>query len=65
MAYKISVDDEACIGCGACEGMFPDFFKMNDDGKAETKKSSFDKLKVDEVKDTCPVSAIEVKEAKK
>lgn len=32
---KVYVDKDTCIGCGVCEGICPDVFKMTDDGKAE------------------------------
>ena len=32
---KVTVDVDACIGCGVCESVCPDVFKINDEGKAE------------------------------
>jgi ferredoxin len=29
------VDQEKCIGCGACAALCPGVYKMNDDNKAE------------------------------
>ena len=32
---KYNVDQELCIGCGMCESLSPDVFKVNGEGKAE------------------------------
>ncbi len=32
---RLIVDTDLCIGCGSCEGIAPDCFVINDDGKAE------------------------------
>ncbi|MDN5359494.1 MAG: ferredoxin [Thermotogaceae bacterium] len=32
---KVTVDKDTCIGCGVCESLCPEVFKMADDGKAE------------------------------
>jgi ferredoxin len=31
---KISIDREGCIGCGVCEALCPDVFKLLEDGKS-------------------------------
>ncbi|MFA6088844.1 MAG: ferredoxin [Candidatus Woesearchaeota archaeon] len=65
MPYKITVDQDACIGCGACEATAPDFFKMNADGKAKPVKDTVDKLgNANEGKSACPVDAIKIEEKK-
>lgn len=59
---KITVDQEACIGCGACVDICPDVFKMDGDKAVpsveelseETVKSA------KEAQDTCPVDAIAI-----
>ncbi|RKX43855.1 MAG: ferredoxin, partial [Thermotogae bacterium] len=33
---KVTVDKDACIGCGVCENLCPEVFKLGDDGKATT-----------------------------
>lgn len=65
---KIIVDQDKCIGCGACVGCEPNVFEFNDDGLAYAKKSDFDKLDdntKESVRDAvsgCPTEAISVKE---
>lgn len=61
---KAFVDKEECIGCGLCEGICPEVFKMDDDGKAVAIPEELEKEQVEPAKDAesqCPVSAITVK----
>ena len=53
----IKIDKEKCIGCGACESVCEDVFKV-EDGKAVVKKQ-LNKPCVQEAIDSCPVNAIE------
>ena len=32
---KVRVNQDACIGCGACEQIDDELFKINDDGVSE------------------------------
>ena len=62
--YKIEVDKEKCIGCGACASQCPDNFEMEsgDDFKAKVKNAEVDDLGCSqEAADICPVQAITVK----
>ncbi|MBW2966416.1 ferredoxin [Candidatus Woesearchaeota archaeon] len=60
MAYKIKVDKEKCIGCGACAAQC-DNFEMKED-KAVAKKIEVEELGCNkEAVDICPVEAIIVK----
>ena len=36
--YKLQHNRPDCIGCGSCAAVCPDFWEMNDDGKADIKK---------------------------
>ncbi len=59
---KASVNEDACIGCGACTSICPNVFTFSEDGthavvKGETVKDE-DKDAVNEAKDGCPTSAI-------
>jgi len=55
---KVYVDKDTCIGCGVCEGICPDVFKMNDDGKAEVPET--EAACAQDAADSCPVQAIKV-----
>lgn len=60
---KAYVDKDTCIGCGLCEGLCPEIFKMEDDGKAIAEDIEITNEFVDatkEAQDQCPVSAIDV-----
>ena len=63
---KIKVDQEKCIGCGACTAIASEVFSFNDDGLAEANKEKniLDNME-EEVKNDCidalegcPVNAI-------
>lgn len=57
---KACVDKGLCIGCGMCEGIEPDVFRIGDDGLAEAYTDPTD-ANADNVKqavEMCPVSAI-------
>ncbi len=60
MTNKITIDDDKCIGCGACAATCPDNFELVD-GKARTIKSEVEKLTCEEEAMTgCPVGAISI-----
>jgi ferredoxin len=55
----VIIDQDACIGCGVCEGLYPDLFRMEDDGKAHvTDLTAFDIDLAREAIDQCPTEAI-------
>ena len=59
---KIKVNQEACIGCGACLAIAEDLFEMNDDGLSQAKVDNVPADKVDaavEAVESCPTGAIE------
>lgn len=67
---KLIVDDNACIGCGACVGVCNEVFEFSDEGTAQVKeeKQDIDSLS-EEVKNDamdalegCPTSAIKLEE---
>lgn len=56
MAVKI--DREKCIGCGACEAICPEAFKM-EDGKAKFTGKGKEKC-INEAASSCPVQAVKI-----
>ena len=56
---KVKVDKEKCIGCGSCEAMCPEVFKIVD-GKARVLEAKTDKRCVPQAEEACPVDAISV-----
>lgn len=63
--YKITVDQDACIGCAACTAVSKNF-RMADNGKSEPIKPDVDELKENEKEaaEICPVSCIKIEENK-
>ncbi len=56
---SISVNQETCIGCGACAAVCPQTFKLNDNGKSEViSQDNVDCAK--KAAEGCPVQAISV-----
>lgn len=57
----VKVDQDKCIGCGACAATCPEVFEMGDDGKSHV-KAKFDEKKnakcIKEAIANCPVEAI-------
>lgn len=59
---RVKVNQEACIGCGACQALVPDVFEIDDNGLAKAKEEEINEELVEEVVDAlegCPTSAIE------
>lgn len=56
---SVKVDQEKCIGCGACASVCPDVFEMNDRGVAEVKDEQGGDCG-QQAADICPVDAISV-----
>lgn len=55
----ITVDQEGCIGCGACVALCPGVFEMNADGKSIV-ISQDDVAGAQNAASSCPVQAITV-----
>lgn len=56
---SIKINNELCIGCGTCEALCPQTFKLDDTGKAKI----IDENEMDcapRAAESCPVQAIEV-----
>lgn len=59
---KVTVNQDACIGCGACVSIAEDLFELNDEGlsQAKVKEVPEDKQEqASEAIESCPTSAIE------
>jgi ferredoxin len=60
---KIVINKENCIKCGACMGIAPDNFEVQDDGATVINQTITDDVK--NAKDCCPVGAIQIIDDKK
>lgn len=61
---KVAIEKNLCIGCGTCEALAPEVFKINSDSKAEIIEGFDEKKNTEAIKqciDTCPVNAISIK----
>lgn len=59
---KVKVNQDACIGCGACQAICEDVFEINDEGLSTVKVETVsDDLKEDVIDaiESCPTAAIE------
>ena len=59
---KVRVNQDACIGCGACEQIDDELFKINDDGISKEVSEDVAEGKEENAKeaiDSCPTGAIE------
>ncbi|NJE85178.1 ferredoxin [Thermococcus sp. CX2] len=63
MAWKVTVDQDLCTGCGVCASLCPDVFEMNDEGKAQAIAEVTEVECAPEAAEACPVGAITIEEA--
>jgi len=56
------IDEDACIGCGACVDICPDVFEMDGDVAVVKTAEILEELeaKAEEAADNCPTEAIDV-----
>lgn len=62
---KVKVNEDACIGCGACCAIADSIFEIGDNGLSEVKKEEVqedEKQAVRDASEACPTGAIEVEE---
>ncbi len=59
---KAVVNEDLCIGCGVCESLCPQVFKLEDDGKAHVIADDCSAGCCEDAKDSCPVGAISLEE---
>ena len=55
---KVKVN-EGCLGCGACTGICPDVFELDDEGLAKVIVEETEDPAVQAAIDGCPVGVIE------
>ena len=56
---KVVVNRENCIGCGACEALYPEVFQIDDEVLSTViSNENIDEEKLTEVVEGCPTSAI-------
>ena len=59
---KLEVNQDTCIGCGACQAICPEVFEINDEGLATTIVENIEEDVLEaatDAKEGCPVNAIE------
>lgn len=62
---KVKVNQDACIGCGACCSICDSVFEIGDEGLSEVKTEEVKEdlqQAVREAFDACPTGAIEIEE---
>lgn len=62
---KVKVNQESCIGCGACVAICDKYFEINDEGLSQAINENVKEDEQQEVRDAadaCPTAAIEVEE---
>ncbi len=58
---EVVVHQDQCIGCGLCESICPEVFRMTDDNVAEAYHQPEEITDtVQDAVDSCPVSCIEI-----
>lgn len=62
---KPKVDEDLCIGCGNCEDVCPEYFRLGEDGVAHVTVEGADERDYGcarDAADACPVDAISFSE---
>ena len=62
---KVIVNEEACIGCGACVAIDPQHFAFNDSRLSEVvSEENLDTMELQNAIESCPTAAIVMEECK-
>ena len=60
---ELTVNENACIGCGACVAIDPEHFEVGDDGLSHAiSQENLESEEIVNAKESCPTSAISVEE---
>ncbi|MDX9917070.1 MAG: ferredoxin [Gudongella sp.] len=62
---KASIDRDECIGCGLCESICPEVFKLDSESLATVIQDPIDPANYEtalDARDSCPTSCITVEE---
>lgn len=63
MTKEVIVQQNNCVGCGMCAGLYPEVFTMNDDGKSEViNQATAQDVDNNDLVNSCPMGAIQIKE---
>ncbi|MBR5662895.1 MAG: ferredoxin [Bacilli bacterium] len=58
---KLNVDEEKCIGCGACVAIDPEHFDFNDNGLSSViKNDNLESANLKNAQESCPTGAISI-----
>lgn len=61
---KINVNEEACIGCGACVAIDPTHFEFNDNGLSQViNQEDLENTELTNAIESCPTAAINIVDA--
>ena len=60
---KVVLNRDNCIGCGACEAVYPELFQIDDEGLSTVlENNNIEEDKLTEAIEGCPTSAISKEE---
>ncbi len=57
---KVTVDASVCVGCGLCEQLCAEVFKVSSEGVAQVVGSDCSQHNLSDIAQQCPVNAIKV-----
>lgn len=59
---KVTVDENACVGCGLCVNACGDVFELAENGIVKVKASECSNCDLHDIASQCPVNAIAVED---